>query len=105
MTKKTILSTLLLVILTAVTFNSCSSDDGGDSCGKIENIGVSMIDATMISFYFETSNNANSTKIEYGLTGFVKGTGTIMTTSNTYVTIGKRATSSTMTLCSSCASG
>ena len=37
MTKKTILSTLLLVILTAVTFNSCSSDDGGDSCGKIEN--------------------------------------------------------------------
>lgn len=87
MTKKTILSTLLLVILTAITFNSCSSDDGGDSCGKIENIGVSSIDATMISFYFESGNNANSTKIEYGIAGFAKGTGAIMTTSNTYVTI------------------
>ncbi|WP_313805673.1 hypothetical protein [Flavobacterium sp.] len=89
MTKKTIFSIIMFVALATSTFYSCSSDGGEAeaSCGKVKNIGISSITPTMISFYFDNGNNANSTTVEYGVTGFTQGTGTTVITSNSYIGI------------------
>lgn len=80
--KKTI--KILLFFASVFLFSACSSDESGDSCGKIEVLDYST-ESTSIYIYFNKGNNVNSTRIEIGPTGFSQGTGTIITTSDNYV--------------------
>jgi hypothetical protein len=72
---------LVVVLITA----GCSSDSS-NSCGKVSNAGFN-VSPTGIYVYFEGNQNSNSYLIEYGPTGFIKGTGTTRTTSQTSLDI------------------
>lgn len=75
---------ILLFFVSLFLLSACSSDESGDSCGKIEVLDYST-ESTSIYIYFNKGNNVNSTRIEIGPAGFNQGTGTIITTSDNYV--------------------
>ncbi len=75
---------ILLFFASVFLFSACSSDESGDSCGKIEIQNYST-ESTSIYVYFDKGSNVNTTKIEIGPTGFNQGTGTIITTSDNSV--------------------
>ncbi len=65
---------------------SCSSDPEGDSCGKVA-INDYDVSSTSIGVSISNGNGANSTKVEYGPTGFIPGSGTSFITSESSVLI------------------
>lgn len=79
---------LSAVLLVSLFINSCSSGDDQptESCPKIINWNFN-VTSTSISFSFNGVQQANSYKVEYGLTGFTAGNGTVITTSQGYVNI------------------
>lgn len=84
---KTLWLSLFLSAILLTTFNSCSSSDGEEGCGKVSNVTVYSTGPSYLSFNFETVSNVNSYMIEYGVAGFTKGTGTSFPTSQSGVTI------------------
>ena len=83
---KTLWLSLFLSAILLTTFNSCSSSDE-EGCGKVSNVTFYSTGPTYLSFNFQTVNGVNSYIIEYGLAGFIKGTGTSFPTSQSGVTI------------------
>ena len=82
-------STLLPIILSLVVLLGCSRDQNetpANNCGIVNNVSFQSF-ATNVSLNFGAGTNANSFRIEYGLSGFLAGTGKSVTTSNTYLVI------------------
>ena len=78
-------STLLPIILSLVVLLGCSRDQNetpANNCGIVNNVSFQSF-ATNVSLNFGAGTNANSFRIEYGLSGFLAGTGKSVTTSNT----------------------
>lgn len=84
---KTIHFLYMLFIFLAL---GCSRDDSSNpsesSCGKISNVNFSTYPSS-IYINFSSGNNANSYKIEYGVSGFSPGSGKSFVTSNPYADI------------------
>ncbi|WP_299223741.1 fibronectin type III domain-containing protein [uncultured Aquimarina sp.] len=57
------------------------------NCDKPENFGVNNIDATSAILSWDTDNESSSWDLEYGLSGFDEGTGTIVNSTETSFTI------------------
>lgn len=70
------------------------SDEQANNCGKVENVTFSTTTSS-ITVYFSGGKNSNSYQIEYGLTGFSQGSGTKLTTSNTFAKIEDLTSSTT----------
>lgn len=76
----------LLPFITLFFVLSCSKEDDSPSCEKIKIVDFDT-ESTSIELNIYYPNSTNSAKIEYGLTGFTPGTGTVITTSETYYKI------------------
>ncbi|MBU4538724.1 MAG: hypothetical protein L6264_02595 [Weeksellaceae bacterium] len=82
-------STVFIVLLSLLVFMGCSRDEGQSSsnnCGKVTNV-TFQTNPSSVVLNFGAGGNANSFKIEYGVTGFAQGSGKLVTTSNTFIEI------------------
>lgn len=87
-------------LLLFVLFLGCSgehSSEDENNCGKVGNVSFTTNSSSVI-INFSSGNNANSYKIEYGLTGFSQGSGTTIITSNTSLEINDLTSSTTYDL-------
>jgi hypothetical protein len=88
----------ILLIFSVFIFNSCDNepvdpglnvDDFNQSCKTPTNFQVSnFIDATSVLLSWVPQGNEATWTIEYGLIGFVKGTGTVIIADNPLTTVG-----------------
>lgn len=82
---KTKIATIVSVFI-FILFMGCSGDDGESvKCGEINNVSF-YVSSSDINISIESAKT-DSFKIEYGPTGFTKGTGTSMVVSDTQVKI------------------
>ncbi|KMQ72309.1 fibronectin type III domain-containing protein [Chryseobacterium koreense] len=85
-------STFLGILFSVIALMGCSRDEGGSAatpenkCGKVSSV-IFQTSPSSVTLNYVSGNNANSFKIEYGLTGFAQGSGKKITTSNTYAEI------------------
>ncbi len=75
-----------LKLLGLLVFALSCKKESSNPCGKVESVNFDTRPTGMY-VYFTKGNRANSTKVEYGPTGFTQGTGTAITTSDNYVDI------------------
>jgi hypothetical protein len=76
--------TLFVSLIVVSMFIACSKDSGS-GCAKVREAGFSITTPTRIDLQID--GDANSYQIDYGLTGFTQGSGTVFTTSDSYVEI------------------
>ncbi|SFN93106.1 conserved hypothetical protein, HNE_0200 family [Bizionia echini] len=76
----------LLIFFTCLLLASCSSDDDTvtvQQCAKPTNISANAITFESAEIIWSDTNNAGSFTVEYGLTGFMLGSGTTINTTET----------------------
>ncbi len=74
---------IFLLALLSIAIISCKKDDDSNSnCSEPNNIIIDLLGSTSILFSWETGGET-AWEMEYGITGFALGTGTVIQTSQT----------------------